>query len=190
MYFTIRRHHTTTGAALANALIAADPGYAGACCLRFLTGASLAAVYPPSLKLLSTWFRYGRGLALGVAIGGLAVGSALPHLINGTGGVGPQWRILLLATSAMAALGAIMIACCVRTGPYAFSKAVFSIRAVGRALRNPAVALAITGYAGHMLELYGLWTWFRPLYADYMARNHLSNPGNSGAQSSIMQYVS
>jgi hypothetical protein len=99
-------------------------------------------------------YRYGRGLAMGVAIGGLAVGSALPHLINGTGGVGSNWRLLLATTSCMAAVGGVIVVGCVSTGPYAFSKAKFSVYAIGRALSNRPVALAIFGYCGHMWELY------------------------------------
>jgi hypothetical protein len=91
---------------------------------------------------------------MGVAIGGLAVGSAIPHLINGTGGVGSNWRLLLATTSCMAAIGGVIVVGCVRTGPYAFSKAKFSVYAIGRALSNRPVALAIFGYCGHMWELY------------------------------------
>ena len=43
--------------------------------LRFATGAFLAGVYPVTLKIMSTWFRKGRGMALGVMLGGLTLGS-------------------------------------------------------------------------------------------------------------------
>ena len=39
--------------------------------LRCLTGAALAGVYPPCVKLIATWFKRGRGLAMGVIIGAL-----------------------------------------------------------------------------------------------------------------------
>lgn len=45
-------------------------------------------------QLISTWFKYRRGVALGTIIGGLALGSSLPHLIVGAGGVGDRWRIV------------------------------------------------------------------------------------------------
>src|SRR5205085_5678935 len=48
---------------------------------RALTGAFLAGVYPTGMKILAGWFREGRGLALGVLIGALTIGSASPHLL-------------------------------------------------------------------------------------------------------------
>src|SRR6056297_275139 len=72
-------------AALANAAIVPVDRYDAALVLRLLTGAFLAGVYPPALKLVSTWFRIGRGSAMGVMIAALTVGSAAPHLLNGVG---------------------------------------------------------------------------------------------------------
>src|SRR5918999_1818879 len=77
------------GAAVANALLDVATGAATAIPLRLATGFFLAGVYPPAFKLTSTWFRKGRGLALGVVAGALITGSALPHLVNGLGGVDP-----------------------------------------------------------------------------------------------------
>ncbi|NNE12814.1 MAG: MFS transporter, partial [Ilumatobacter sp.] len=74
------------GAASANALVTIAGGLGPALVARFLTGACLAAVYPPALKAMSSWYRERRGWALGVLIGSLTLGSALPHLINGIGG--------------------------------------------------------------------------------------------------------
>ncbi|MFW2332568.1 MFS transporter, partial [Ilumatobacter sp.] len=74
------------GAAGANAVIAFVDDFGSAVVLRFVTGACLAAVYPPALKAMSSWYRAGRGFALGVMIGALTIGSALPHLVNGIGG--------------------------------------------------------------------------------------------------------
>src|ERR671932_258115 len=41
-----------------------DPSSAIA--LRFLTGICLAGVYPPGMKIMASWFRERRGMALGV----------------------------------------------------------------------------------------------------------------------------
>ena len=61
-------------------------GMAGAIPLRFLTGVFLAGVYPVGMKLMASWSdRSGRGRALGILIGALTLGSALPHLIGGLG---------------------------------------------------------------------------------------------------------
>jgi MFS family permease len=53
------------GAAIANGLLElAGAGIA----LRFSTGFFLAGVYPPALKLMATWFKQGRGTALGILV--------------------------------------------------------------------------------------------------------------------------
>lgn len=52
--------------------------------LRVLTGVFLAGVYPVAMQHMITWFRaIRRGVALGVLLGALALGSALPHPIRG-----------------------------------------------------------------------------------------------------------
>jgi hypothetical protein len=77
----------SVGAMGANGLLEVDGGAGSGLPLRFATGFFLAGVYPPALKLMSTWFQKGRGTALGILIGALAVGSATPHLVNGLGGL-------------------------------------------------------------------------------------------------------
>ena len=68
--------------AAANLALLAEPGAGAAIAARIVTGLALAGVYPPALKLMATWFRRGRGLALGLLIGALTLGSALPHLFR------------------------------------------------------------------------------------------------------------
>lgn len=126
--------------------------------LRLATGAFLAGVYPPALKLIATWFQRGRGLALGVLIGALTLGSASPHLINATGGA--QWMQVIGLTSATTVLGAIIVALGVREGPFPFPVSVFRPRDMVLAMRNRGVRLATVGYFGHMWELYAMWAWF------------------------------
>ena len=75
------------GAACTAAIAAAVSSALPAIALRFLTGVALAGVYPPGTKLFAGWFREGRGFAIGVLVGSLTVGSALPHLIRALGGV-------------------------------------------------------------------------------------------------------
>jgi len=95
------------GAAAANLGILWVPGLPAALTLRVVTGILLAAVYPPALKMVSTWFREGRGKALGFMIGALTLGSALPHLINATGGL--NWRVVIGGTSVLSSLGGLLI---------------------------------------------------------------------------------
>ena len=147
-----------TGAAGANALLAAAGGIAVALPLRFLTGLFLAGVYPPTLKLMATWFRRGRGTALGIVVGALTVGSAGPHLVNGLGGL--DWRAVVLATSVLTLAGGLLAWAAVPDGPFRFPPAVFDPGQARRVFRNRGVRLASLGYFGHMWELYAMWAWF------------------------------
>src|SRR6187397_2766415 len=86
-------------AALANAgfaLISTD--LATALPFRFLTGLGVAAVYPVAMKVLAGWFRERRGLAVGLLIGGITIGSALPHLLRAAGvAIALDWQAVVLA---------------------------------------------------------------------------------------------
>ena len=65
--------------AVANAAVALWVDSLGpALILRFVTGVAMAGAYPPAMKIMATWFREGRGLAIGILIGALTVGSAVP----------------------------------------------------------------------------------------------------------------
>ncbi|RCG13687.1 MFS transporter [Streptomyces reniochalinae] len=144
-------------AAVVNIVLLWAPGFTVAVGLRALTGACLAAVYPPALKEVSSWFRTGRGTALGVMIGALTLGSAIPQLVKATGGL--EWRVVIIATSVLTAAGGLSTLLLRSSGPYPFPKSAFSLRAALRAGRDRRVVLANIGYAGHMWELYAMWAW-------------------------------
>src|SRR6185369_14456649 len=67
-------------------------GFALVIALRMLTGIMLAGVYPTGMKLMATWFASGRGLAIGVLVGALTLGSASPQLINAWALGTSNWR--------------------------------------------------------------------------------------------------
>jgi MFS family permease len=148
------------------ALLVDTPG--PAIVLRFLTGMSLAGVYPPGMKLVATWCREDRGLGIGLLVGALTVGKAVPHLLNaiplfgGAEGI-PPWRPVLLSASALALAAALLAGLFVRPGPHHAGRAPFDWRHAGRPLTERAVRLANFGYLGHMWELYAMWTW-APLF--------------------------
>jgi MFS family permease len=152
------------GAAAANALVAASDGPAVALPLRFLTGFFVAGIYPPSLKIMASHFQRGRGVALGLMIGGLTLGSATPHLVNGLGGL--DWRVVIAVTSALTVVGGAIVLRFVPDGPYPFPRGSFEPRYMFRAFRDPAVRLANFGYFGHMWELYAMWSWFGVFFAE------------------------
>ena len=125
--------------------------------LRFLTGMFLAGVYPPAMKILATWFRHGRGLALGVLVGALTLGKATPYLVNGVGSA--NWRYNVLFVSLLAVIGGLIVLLFVSDGPLALPAARFDWKQVGRIFSSRSVRLANFGYFGHMWELYAMWTW-------------------------------
>jgi MFS family permease len=151
-------------AALANAAIPLMGGSIETILLlRFLTGAALAGVYPPGMKLVATWCREDRGFGIGLLVGALTLGSAMPHLLNavpvfGGGGL-PPWRPVMLATSAMTLVAAVLAGTLVHPGPHLTGTAPFDWRFAGRAFAHRPTRLANGGYLGHMWELYAMWTW-------------------------------
>jgi len=154
----------SVGAAAANALVVLGDSFIAAVPARFVTGAFLAAVYPPSLKAMSSWYRTGRGFALGVMIGALTVGSAVPHLLNAVGGF--DWKPTLLLASALTVAGGIVADRLASDGPFATRAAVFDPDQLRSILANPRFRLASAGYFGHMWELYAMWAWIAAFYAD------------------------
>ena len=146
------------GAAATTAIALFAEGLAPALVLRFLTGVALAGVYPPGMKIVAGWFRAGRGMAIGVLIGALSMGSAMPHLLRPLGGIG-AWQPVLLLASALAVVAAVLAATGLRTGPHQAPAAPFDPRAVRRIFADRATMLANGGYFGHMWELYAMWTW-------------------------------
>lgn len=155
------------GAALANLGLLVAGGGAVAIALRFLTGMFLAAVYPPALKAMSTWFKRGRGTALGVMVGALTLGSAVPHLINGFGGV--SWQVVVISTSVLTAVGGIIAEYVGSDGPFEFPRARFDVRQARRVFADRGVRLASFGYFGHMWELYAMWAWFAAFFASVLS---------------------
>ena len=151
--------------------------------LRFLTGMFLAGVYPPAMKILATWFKHGRGLALGVLVGALTLGKATPYLINAVGSA--NWRNNILFVSALAIAGGLIVSMFVGDGPFALPAARFDLSQIGKVFQNRGVRLANLGYFGHMWELYAMWTWIPfMIRASVAVRN--SNPALAEAGSFVV----
>jgi MFS family permease len=143
-------------AAAANALVVAGDSYTFALWMRFLTGFFLAGVYPPSMKMMATWFTSGRGLAIGALVGALTVGKALPFLIRALPDISPNFVMLSASFGAIAA--GLLIAAVYHDGPYTFERRPFSWKLVGTVMRHRETRLAVAGYLGHMWELYACWS--------------------------------
>jgi len=144
------------GAAANSALLLA-PSYTGALFCRFFTGFALAGVYPPAMKMISTWFRSARGLAVGTIVGALTVGKATPYLVHAFPGAG-ETPVVLTATVA-AVVASLIVVIGYEDGPYPFPPRPFSWSLVATVVRQRRWRLATAGYLGHMFELYSAWTW-------------------------------
>src|SRR5205085_4888947 len=143
--------------AIVNAILAWTAHSAGpAIALGFATGMFLAGVYPPAMKVIATWFRMGRGFALGVLVGALTLGKASPYLVNAVGS--SSWRVNVSFASVLAVAGGLIVLL-LRDGPYALPNQPFDFSQVTSVYRNRGVRLANFGYFGHMWELYAMWTW-------------------------------
>ena len=163
-------------AGLATVGVAWAPGPGAGIALRMLTGAALAGVYPPGMKIVAGWYREGRGLAIGVLVGALTLGSALPHLVRWAVPA-EHWRPVLVIAAAAAVVGGLLVLLVPHDGPFAAPAPPFSWGAAPRILADRAVSLANLGYLGHMWELYAMWTWL----AAFVAASELARTGGDPA---------
>ena len=143
--------------AVVNASVLAAPGFETALILRFLTGFSLAGVYPPAMKMVATWFQSRRGLAIGTIVGALTVGKATPYLIHAFPAAGAT--PVLLVSSGGALLAALLVGILFHEGPYSFASRPFSWSLVSSVVRIREWRLSTGSYLGHMFELYAFWAW-------------------------------
>jgi MFS family permease len=171
---------------LANALLLVAEGFPLALVSRFLTGFFLAGVYPPAMKMAATWFRARRGLAIGIIVGALTVGKALPFLVKAF-----AWRDVspvILGSSLLAIAGAAIVVLTYRDGPYPFAARPFSWGLVGTVAREPRWRLATGGYLGHMFELYSFWTWI-PAFLAASAAASRQPPGESAVALTVFLVI-
>lgn len=167
-------------AATANAALLWAPTFSVALGLRFLTGVFLAGVYPPAMKMMATWFRSARGLAIGTVVGALTVGKAAPYLLKGLGGTAASGSVLL-GTSAGGLAAGLLVLAAYRDGPYRFERRPFEWRRVGRILAHRPTMLATGGYLGHMWELYAGWLLVTPFFSAALAARGATDPAGPAA---------
>lgn len=147
------------GAAVSTAAILGFPhGGLWPFALRGLTGAFLAVVYPVAVQWVASWFPRQRGLAIGVLIGGLTLGSALPHILVGLPLL-EHWQGVMLGSAGLATVSWALVWWVVPEQPGVFQPPAFHWDRVGSVLRDVPVMWANLGYWGHMWELYAMWTW-------------------------------
>lgn len=151
--------------ALCNAgMLLADGRLGVLLALRFAIGFLLAGVYPVGMKIAASWYRERLGAVMGVLIGALVLGTALPHGLRAlagdggglaftVGGLAP-WQLVVVAVSVLAAAGGLATALLVPPHPQALRAARITPRALGLIWSDRRVRASVFGYFGHMWELY------------------------------------
>lgn len=136
---------------------------------RFVTGMTLAGVYPLGMKMVVSWDPRRAGASLGWLVGMLTLGTALPHGIRAVG-VGLDWTQVMLASSVLA-LAAAALVLALGDGPHLPRARPGGLRwgAALRAFTLPGYRFAALGYFGHMWELYAFWTLVPLLVADALS---------------------
>lgn len=166
--------HAALVAAIANGgILLVDPASMSVIALRFVTGMCMAGIYPVGMKMASSWAKGDTGFLVGLLVGALTLGSALPHIFNAAGGI--DWRF----TIAVSSLGAVVAAVLIRfaaTGPNMAAAAPFNPAEILEGWRNRPLRLANLGYFGHMWELYAMWGWIGFYLAGSFTASGLAEP--------------
>ena len=147
-----------TLAAIANLLLIWTDTPLSIIAVRLLTGVVLSGVYPSVVKLIATWFQKSRGVAMGVIIGALTLGSAAPHFFRAMT-PDTDWLIVIWVSSLMTFLAGMILVFFVSEGPFYFARTRFKPSQIIQVLNNKPLALVNIGYLGHMWELYAMWAW-------------------------------
>ena len=157
--------------ALSNLLIyLIAEGMASLLVLRFITGFFLAGIYPVGMKIAAGWYKQGLGKALGFLVGALVVGTALPHLLKGSG-QSILWQAVIISISAISLTGGILMLLLVPDGPYLFKGTQFNSKSLVVIFQTKELRSAALGYFGHMWELYTLWAFVPVILLSYITNN-------------------
>jgi MFS family permease len=129
---------------------------------RALTGFFLAGIYPVGMKIAAQWFPRGLGAALGLLVGALVLGSALPHalraLVDTVGAGALPWAAVFHAVALGSLAAGALLWLAVPAPPVAVQRAPGLNWAALRCLVTDAkVRASVFGYFGHMWELYTVW---------------------------------
>jgi len=143
-------------AALALATALLPPQLGSLLALRFATGIALAGIYPVGMKIAAGWFSQGLGWALGVLVGALVLGTALPFGLRALG-ASWSWQAVMFAVAGVAAAGGVLMAWLVPDGPHLAPAARITPRALGVIWHDRKVRASAFGYFGHMWELYAFF---------------------------------
>jgi len=153
------------GAACNAAIVLLDGNFPLLVTSRFAVGFLLAGIYPVGMKIAASWYREGLGAALGLLIGALVLGTALPHGLRALAGDAaaspaasglPPWQQVVLAVSALAAVGGLATAWLVPEQRGAGGQRI-SPKALAAIWSERRLRSSVFGYFGHMWELYSFY---------------------------------
>jgi predicted MFS family arabinose efflux permease len=161
--------------AVANAAFATlSGGLESALTFRFVTGLTLAGIYPLGMKLVVSWAPDQSGQALGWLVGALTLGTATPHLVRGLGSAW-DWQLVVLVSSVLALIAAVLMFW-QGDGPHLPIRAATRTGSVLRVFRLPAFRASAFGYFGHMWELYAFWSLLPLLATVVLAKEGWNTP--------------
>lgn len=171
------------GAALNAATVGVQGDFTLLLALRFGVGFLLAGIYPVGMKIAASWYRERLGAVMGVLIGALVLGTALPHglrALAGDAGLpamaggGSPWQAVVLGVSVLAALGGLATAWLVPESPYLVRGARITPRALGLIWTDRRLRASVFGYFGHMWELYAFFVLVPLIVATRLAGTSVS----------------
>ena len=144
-------------AGISNVALSFMPGgISAALALRVSTGMFLGGVYPPGMKIVSGWFRSGRGIAIGTMVAALTLGSGSPHLLKSV--FVAEWEITLYISSFLAVTAGAIVYFLVQDGPFDVPASRFNPRYFLNTVRARSTRMVLFGYLGHQWELYAMWS--------------------------------
>lgn len=155
------------GATANGAILLVGPETTTTILLRFVTGASMAGVYPVGMRIAATWATRDIGFLIGILTAGICAGSGLPHLIDALAGL--DWKTTVAVSSGLALLAGGLVNL-VGLGPtHVRAAKIHPIYAL-RAVTVVPLRLANLGYWGHKWENYAMWAWIGPfLHLSFVA---------------------
>ena len=125
--------------------------------LRAATGFFLAGIYPVGMKIAALWFPRGLGGAMGLLVGALVLGSALPHGLRALAADWPWATVFQGVALACAVAGALVVWAVPEPVQATPRAAGLQWRALATVWTDRKVRASVLGYFGHMWELYAMW---------------------------------
>lgn len=159
----------TIGALLNLSTINTNNNYESLLIFRFLTGVSLAGIYPIGMKIAADYSKEGLGTALGYLVGALVLGTSFPHFIKSIN-QNFSWETVIIATSSLAFIGGLIVLLFIPDGPFRQKNNKPNFKTFFTLFKNNKFRISAFGYFGHMWELYAFWTFIPLIISMYLKK--------------------